>query len=89
MQDSHRRSRSEVRGEMAYDRQYRSKSGRAGIRGPNDTGSLPNTPYRGDRDSPSSTPSTPRKHRQLPVVPASLSRGDKGEKIGECRLQIV
>ncbi|KAJ8020316.1 Regulating synaptic membrane exocytosis protein 2 [Holothuria leucospilota] len=77
VQDSHRRSRSEVRGEMAYDRQYRSKSGRAGMRGPNDTGSLPNTPYRGDRDSPSSTPSTPRKHRQLPVVPASLSRGDK------------
>ncbi|XP_063958594.1 regulating synaptic membrane exocytosis protein 2-like isoform X6 [Lytechinus pictus] len=73
-----RRSRSENRGEMEYDRQYR---GRHMLPPPTsglDSSSLPNSPIHAGRNSPSSTPSTPRKQqRRLPQIPPS-SKADKG-----------
>lgn len=76
-----RRSRSEVRGEMEYDRQYR---GRHMLPPPTsglDSSSLPNSPIHGGRNSPSSTPSTPRKQqRRLPQIPPS-SKADKGNQM--------
>ena len=74
----HRRSHSEARSEMEYERHQHYSRNRA--RTPVqalDTSSLPNSPIHGG-GSPSSTPSTPRKHRQLPQVPA-VSKADKGK----------
>ncbi|XP_022091190.1 regulating synaptic membrane exocytosis protein 2-like isoform X3 [Acanthaster planci] len=73
--DPHRRTQSENRGEMDYERQYRSHA--RTITSNIDASSLPNSPVHGGRGSPVSTPSTPRKHRQLPQVPAHL-KSDKG-----------
>ncbi|XP_071804300.1 regulating synaptic membrane exocytosis protein 2-like isoform X2 [Asterias amurensis] len=73
--DPHRRTRSEARGELDYDRQYRSHA--RPVTSNIDASSLPNSPVHGGRGSPLSTPSTPRKHRQLPQVPAHL-KSDKG-----------
>ncbi len=73
----HRRSRSEARTEMEYERHksYITHNARTPIQAL-DTSSLPNSPIHGG-GSPSSTPSTPRK-RQLPQVPA-VSKSDKGK----------
>ena len=72
-----RRSRSEVRTEMEYDRHqdnYRNRA-RTPVQAL-DTSSLPNSPsHFGQGGSPSSTPSTPRKHRQLPRVPGPKDKG--------------
>lgn len=74
----HRRSRSEARSEMEYERRqhYNRSLTRTPVQAL-DTSSLPNSPIHGG-GSPSSTPSTPRKHRQLPQVPA-VTKADKGK----------
>ena len=74
-----RRSRSEVRGEVDYERQYRGRHMMPPPAPGIDSTSLPNSPIHAGRNSPSSTPSTPRKQqRRLPQIPPSTN-ADKGK----------